>query len=175
MKKTAIILLVSFCISNTLMSINRVSAQDIGVSYTMGNVTWTGVTYKGLFYLESSEGESCTYNYNIGQLPSGLYSLNIYNPRIVGWYPASFVLYPNGTIHAIINNYRYPGYWKDLQDQQSQSVSFGDSYCSKYRGKKCSVQGPYDAVPCNCSGFSCSNRDASICSKCKHHATKHNR
>lgn len=158
-----------------MSSTSTAYAQDIGVSYTMGNVTWTGVTYEGLFHLESSQGESCTYNYNISQLPNGLYSLNIFNPSITGWYPASFILYPNNTLQAIINNYTYLGYWKYIQGQQSQRVSFGDSYCSKYRDKKCSVQGPYDAVPCNCSGFSCSNREASICSKCKHHATKHTR
>ena len=50
-----------------------------------------------------------------------------------------------------------------------------DSYQSKYRGKKCSVQGPHDAVPCKCSGFDASNRDASVCRKCGHKAVKHTR
>lgn len=53
--------------------------------------------------------------------------------------------------------------------------SFGASTCEKYRGKKCSVQGPYDAIPCQCSGFSCQHWDASKCSKCPHKATDHTR
>lgn len=50
-----------------------------------------------------------------------------------------------------------------------------DSYQSKYRGKKCSVQGPHDSQPCKCSGFDASNRDASVCRKCGHKAVKHTR
>lgn len=50
-----------------------------------------------------------------------------------------------------------------------------DSYQSKYGGKKCSVQGPHDSVPCKCYGFSASNSDPSKCVRCGHHATKHTR
>lgn len=150
-------------------------AQDIGIVYDLGGTRWTGVTYNGLFYLEASNGASCTYRYNIEQLQNGLYCIKIFNPSLYGWYPASFVLYPNGTTQGTVNGATFYGMWKFIQEAKSKNPSFGDSYCSKYRGKKCSEQGPYDIQPCKCSGFSCSNRDASVCTKCGHHATKHNR
>lgn len=96
----------------------------------------------------------------------------VYGPN-AGWVwlkgEVFLVTYPNG------EKSKWECPYNDPSVNRRSNPSFGDSYCSKYRNKKCSVQGPYDAVPCNCYGFSCSNRDASICSRCGHQATKHNR
>lgn len=106
----------------------------------------------------------------VGVMPSQ--QIFAYGPN-AGWVwkkgEVFLITYPNGQDETWTCPYDDPAL------SRRNNPSFGDSYCSKYRGKKCSEQGLYDAVPCNCPGFSCSNWDASRCSKCPHHATKHTR
>ena len=134
-------------------------SQDIAISFYQGGVLCEGRTSSNKYIL-GCQNRVCTFDASFSQGANGTVIMNVYNPNVQGFIPATYYIFPNNTLSVYANGYKIAtGRW--------QIISNGSSSPS-FRGKlknSCNIRSH------NCSGGVDSNGDG-WCDNCYSHGYK---
>ena len=87
----------------TLISLVAYS-QDIEISFYQGGVLCEGRTVTNSNkYILGCQNMVCTFDASFGSGNNGTVIMNVFNPNVRGFVPATYYIYPNNTLDVYVN------------------------------------------------------------------------